>query len=40
MGFLNELVQVPVWFFGFVALGLFAAVYASNKLNKLNSQDW
>ena len=38
MGFLNELVQVPVWFFGFVALGLFTALYASNKLNRLENQ--
>ena len=37
MEFLNELVQVPVWFFGFVALGLFAALYASNKVNRLES---
>ena len=37
MGFLNELVQVPVWFFGFVALGLFAALYASNKVKRLES---
>ena len=40
MGFLNEVVQFPVWGFGFVALSLFTALYASNKLNKANSQDW
>lgn len=40
MGFLNEMVQFPVWGFGFIALGLFTAVYASHKLNKSNKQDW
>ena len=40
MGFLNEVVQFPVWGFGFIALGLFTALYASNKLNKSNSQEW
>ena len=42
MGFLNEVVQFPVWGFGFIALGLFTALYASNKVNKLESeqQDW
>ena len=38
MGFLNEMVQIPVWGFGFVALALFTAVYASNKLNRLESE--
>ena len=33
MGFLHEIVQVPVWGFGFVAVALFTALYASNKLN-------
>ena len=38
MGFLNEMVQFPVWGFGFIALGLFTAVYASNRLNKANRE--
>lgn len=37
MGFLNEMVQIPVWGFGFIALSLFTALYTSNKLNKANS---
>ena len=45
MGFLNEMVQFPVWGFGFIALGLFTALYASNRANaykaELDSQaDW
>ena len=42
MGFLNEVVQFPVWGFGFIALGLFTAVYASNQVNKLRAEqnDW
>ena len=42
MGFLNEVVQFPVWGFGFIALGLFTALYASNRLNKLRAEqnDW
>ena len=36
MGFLNEMIQIPVWGFGFIALGLLTAVYASNKLNRLD----
>ena len=38
MGFLNEMVQFPVWGFGFVALALFTALYASNKLNRIESE--
>ena len=38
MGFLNEMVQFPVWGFGFIALGLFTAVYASNRLNAANRE--
>ena len=40
MGFLNELVQVPVWIFGFVALSLFTSLYANRKLKRYESQDW
>ena len=42
MGFLNEVVQFPVWGFGFIALSLFTSLYASNKVNKLHAEqnDW
>ena len=37
-GFLTEQVAFPVWGFGFVALAVFTAVFASNRLNKANRE--
>ena len=37
-GFLTESVQFPVWGFGFVALAVVTAVFASNRLNKANRE--
>ena len=40
MAFLNELVEVPVWIFGFVALSLFTSLYANRKIKKLETPEW